>query len=84
MFLQVRYFLGNSREHGGVMANYVYRLTDDGVFEGLQTWYQDYYYRLICEQGLAESATAGSNCASEQYFGSNPPSPYIMVRPLSC
>ena len=55
---EVRFFLGNSREHGGTQANMVYTLnTADlsaNVYAGEYTWFQDYYYKYICARGVAE------------------------------
>ena len=77
---EVRFFLGNSREHGGTQANMVYTLnTDDlsaNLYAGEYTWFQDYYYKYICARQVAEGATAGVRCADSRYLGTNADATY--------
>ena len=72
--MQVRFFLGNSREHGGIQGNYIYtKSANTGLsqetFSATATWFQDYYYYLICTRSVAEADPANSPCQFSEFLG---------------
>ena len=68
---EVRFFLGNSREHGGIMANPIYTRakSDSAAFEFMETWFQDYYYRFMCQNRMGAPETAARFCRDSRYLG---------------
>lgn len=62
---QVRFFIGTPEEHGGILGNPVYVPLPDNTTVQVFTWYEDYYYAFICQQGLAISSALTNNPADE-------------------
>eukprot|EP00873_Tetraselmis_striata_P017927 jgi/Tetstr1/438191/TSEL_026791.t1 len=71
---QVRFFLGNRNEMGGVLGNPVYVPLPDNSTQQVFTWYEDNFHSFICQQRLAISSTRTFNplddvCTSQIYVG---------------